>query len=234
MSMFNNRNLPLNRIQKLQQRASRKQNAIVHDNAQDKALVTAYKNGDEEAGLQLLESYIDLVSYIYRYPQKAQYKTGAKLNIDWTPADKEDLIQEICLHFFALVNEYDAHLGDFQAIVKGKLHLRVYNNFFEDAVTTKFNEIEFDESIDFEAKANSILLDEGMTESLPSQHLELYQALNQLTAQQRDIVTMSIVKGWNSKEISQETGLAHATVRQNLKRGLDKLKTIMIPEEEKV
>lgn len=227
--MFNNRDLPLNRMQKLQEKASRKTPAIEHDNKQDHALVIAYRNGDEEAGLQLLESYIDMIGYIYKNPHRAQFKKNAKVNIDWTSEDKEDLFQEICLHFFQLVSEFDGE-RDFQGLIKGKLHLRVYDNFFEDVVDHKFNEIEFDESFDFEAKSQSILSEETKG-SLPSDHLELYQAFNTLGKRQREVVELVIVKGWNSTEVSQELGITPATVRKTLEHGLKKLRASLIKPE---
>lgn len=232
MTMFNNNDLPLNRMQKLQQRAARKQATIKHDNMMDKALAIAYQNGDEEAGLQLLESYIDMVSYIYRYPHKAQYKAKAKISIDWTPEEKEDLFQEICLHFFTLVHEFDPKVAEFQAIIKGKLHLRVYDNFFEDVVDHKFNEIELDETMDFSTKAQEVFLDDEAVKKLPREHIELYQAFNQLSENQRKVLEASITKGWSAPEIATEFGLERDNVRQLLSRGMKRMKELMIKTEE--
>jgi RNA polymerase sigma factor (sigma-70 family) len=238
-NLFNNCKLPLNRIQKLQTKAAYKVSPIKHDKEYDSSMITAYLNGNEEAGLQLLESYIDIVGYIYKNPQRAQFKEkSAKLKLDWTYQDREDLMQEICLHFFTLVHEYDFE-RPFEGLVKGKLHLRVFNNFFEEFAETKLQEMSDEEiedksSLVFSEDLQSILLDENQVSKLPSEHLALYNAMNQLSPSQRQIIEMSVVKGWNSIVIAEELDMKDAAVRKALSRGMKRLKEIMNPEEELV
>lgn len=228
--MFNNCKLPLNKMQKLQQQATRKQKKTTHDNEQDNALIIAYRNGNEDAGFELFRSYLDIVSYIFRNPHKAQFKQGSKVNIDWTPQDKEDLFQEIGYHFFVLLDEYDEELGDFQGLIKGKLHLRVYDNFFEDVADRHINEIVIDEEIDLEQKARDILLNGNPDKKVPADHMELYMALNQISRKQRQALELSIVKGWNASEVAQELGVSPTSVRMLKMRGLESLRQIMTKE----
>lgn len=225
--MFNNNKLPLNKAQKLQRECAGKVKTIKHSQAEDMALITAYQNGDDDAGFELFKSYKDIVSYIYRNPHKAQYKNKTTIQIEWTPAEKEDLFQEIAVQFFKLLGEYDPEVGNFEGIVKGKLHLRTHYHFFQDMAEQRLNEIAYDEEIDFEGKAQNILLDESQHSKHPAHFIELYEAFNKLSKRQREVVEMSVIKGWNSTEIARELEMEAKTVRVHLKRGLDKLKIIM-------
>jgi RNA polymerase sigma factor (sigma-70 family) len=175
-----------------------------------------------------------LISYIYRNPHKAQFKKGSKVNIDWTPQDKEDLFQEICYHFYNLLDEFDPDISELQGLMKGKLHLRVYDNFFEDVADRKINELAFDEDIDIEQKTKDILYNEEVRKSTPQDHIELYMALNQLSQKQRNVLELSIVKGWNATEIAKELDIKPAGVRKTKERALTRLKEIMITEEETI
>lgn len=53
---------------------------------------------------------------------------------------------------------------------------------------------------------------------------ELKQALNILKTDERNIVLLSVVAGFNSKEISKITGYSSGNVRQKLSRSLSKMK----------
>lgn len=231
MAMFNNCNLPLNKMQKLQQQASRKQKNIAHTKEQDDSLILAYKNGNEGAGMALFESYMNVVSYIYRYPHKSQFKTGSKINIDWTPQDKEDLFQEIAYHFFALIEEYDPEIGKFEGLIKGKLHLRVYNNFFEDFAKRSLSEIALNDELDFEQKAKEIVVsDEATQAKLPKDYIELYNAFNKLSHKERQVMECIVIKGWNASETAQELGILPPAVRKLKERGIKKLTNLLTKE----
>ncbi|AYP68748.1 RNA polymerase sigma factor [Bacillus phage vB_BpsS-36] len=227
--------MTLDQLKRLQGKAGRKVKAVEHDRNSDLALVVAYKNGDEEAGLKLMESYLDIISIVYKYPSKPPFKSAKMSKLHYSPLtyeDKEDLFQEIMAHFFKLVNEFDPALDKpFEHMIRAKLHQRVFNNFFSEFIEIETHETEFDDDLDFECKANSILLDESITEKLPEQYIELYQAFNQLGARQRQVMEMSVVKGWNSKEIAEELGITPSTVRVTLKKALESVRATMKTEE---
>ena len=54
--------------------------------------------------------------------------------------------------------------------------------------------------------------------------LELRSALKVLTGEEKEIVLLKTVNEYTSKEISEITGIPHATVRSKLSRALSKLK----------
>ena len=56
---------------------------------------------------------------------------------------------------------------------------------------------------------------------------ELQEAFGVLCAEDRDIVLLSVIAGYNSTEISAITGLKSSTVRSRLKRSLAKMKQFL-------
>jgi RNA polymerase sigma factor (sigma-70 family) len=222
--------LKKNKVQKMMAKALRGVAPHKHDNNQDKALIVAYLNGDHDAGMALAESYLDFFSTIMNKPTDVPYKSPAmqRLWADPTYHDYEDLFQEILLHFFIMVHEYDPETAPFASFIGSTLKQRVFNNFFSEFLKVKTTEeIEYDDAIDIEGKIQSILLDEDTAKKVPAQYLELYEALNKLSKRQREVIEMSVIKGWDSTVIADELGMSSNTVRVHLKRGLEKLKTIM-------
>ncbi len=59
------------------------------------------------------------------------------------------------------------------------------------------------------------------------EHLELAEALSLLSAEERDIVLLSAVSGFNSREIGRLLGLRAATVRSKLSRSLKKMREFL-------
>jgi RNA polymerase sigma factor (sigma-70 family) len=228
--MFNNNKLPLNKAQKFQQECARKQSKkLEHDQRLELALWKEYMNGNEDAGWELFKSYKDIVAYIYQQPHKAQYKNKTNIRIEWTPAEKEDLFQEIAYQFFKLLHEYDPEMGEIIGIMKGKLHLRVYASFFEDVADQRLNEIEFDDDLGFKERVESYQNSEGDDDKkkLPNEYMELYEALGQLSKRQREVVELSILKGWNATVIGDELGISASSARTHLQKGMSRLKTLM-------
>jgi RNA polymerase sigma factor (sigma-70 family) len=230
-------------IQKLQQKVARGVADYEKNDSEDLALIMAYRDGNETAGITLVHNYLDIISNIYTNPHKppriskvARQKMAIRLP-HMNTYDKEDILQEILYNFFKLVDEFDPEFGvPFQGLVKGKLFLRFYKNFYQEFFDNKNSEMEFKEELDHESliyKAR-MMIEQGGNEKTPAEYMELYHAFNQLGARQREVLEMSIIKGWNATEISQEIGIAPATVRVTLKKGLARMRDLLITEEETI
>lgn len=221
--------LPKNRVQKMMSKAMRGVAPQEHDNKQDKALIVAYLNGDEEAGMVLAESFLDFFSVIMNKPAKAPRKAKASQKLWSEPNfhDYEDLFQEILVQFFIMVKQYDPDSAPFAGYVGSMLHQRVFDRYFSEFIRKNANEeLEFDDSLMIEMK--ELTVDES---KLPAEYIHLYQALNKLSSKQREAVEMSVVRGWNSTEIAQELEMKPQTVRKNLERGLKRLRELLNEEE---
>ena len=234
--MKNAPKIGLSEVQKFQKEIVRfdTDKRIQHDAKQDKALIVSYLNGDDDSGWELFKSYIDEIAICYRYPTQAPRNSPDQKKLEYdtlSSYEKEDLLQEIACQFFELVNEYDME-RPFENVLRSKLRQRVFNRFFAKELDIKFNEAEFEENEQFEEKLADIMAGNETT-STPDKHLDLYQALNQLGARKREVVTLSVVKGWSASEIALELGISRNTAKATWRQGLAKLKAIMNPEEEK-
>ena len=73
--------------------------------------------------------------------------------------------------------------------------------------------------------------DVGELDRLPAEETvlspELKEAFSVLSSQDRDIVLLSVVAGYNSREIASMTGLKANTVRSRLSRALAKMKEFL-------
>ena len=228
-------------VQRLQGKVVRIVDDFPKDSREDKALIKAYRNGNEEAGRALLESYLDIISVIYNNPSNPprMRKPNGQKFVTRPPApnvyDKEDVLQEIIYQFFVLVNEYDEDYGlPFYGLIKGKLFLRFHNNYYREYFNIRSKETEYDEELESYYGRAEESREEEQSSRVPSQYVELYNAMDRLSKRQREIIEMSIVKGWDSTIISQELDMSSSTVRVHLKRGLEKLKSLMITKEEEV
>lgn len=196
----------------------------------DRELAQRYKEGDLEAGFELLVSYKDVLSQIYKHPTKTQYRKNVRVYVNWTKEDKENLFQETVLHFYRLIEEYDPSVGNFEGLVKGNLHLRVFRSFVQDLLDNKIKETDDDELEFMQVTDNYLFIDDKV--KLPSEHLKLYNALNKLRKREREVILLSTINSWTSQVVGEELGISANTARWHLKKGLDKLREIMKEDEE--
>lgn len=217
-------------IQKMMEEARRGVAPREHDHKIENSLIVAFQNGDEKAGFELVKLYQDIFSMIISKPADAPYNGGRMRKLwDGSPSyyDYEDMYQEILAQFFELVKGFDVS-GDapFQAVCVKVLHQRFFNRYFSEFIEKRDIEKSYDDEINFDP--DSLETKENVTQKRkPADYPELYDALDKLSKKQRQVVEMSIVKGWDSSFIASELGMSNNTVRVHLKRGLDKLKTLM-------
>ena len=75
-------------------------------------------------------------------------------------------------------------------------------------------------------------VDEEVLDTVPAREggdlsPELKEAFEVLSPEDRDIVLLSVIAGYNSKEIARATGLNPSTVRSRLSRALAKMRTFL-------
>lgn len=195
-----------------------------HDQTKDLALIDAYKGGDDDAGIELLKDYDDVIDYIYNNPSRPPRRPkGANITFGFTTEDREDLYSTIVLHFFRLVDEYDPAKGPFEHMVRATLHFRVFVDFFEVKIDELFNEMSLDALVyEIPVEVKSILLEDS--DLIPADHIELYQLLNVLTEKEYEVLYLSAVNEWDSQVVSEETGINRSTVRGVKRRAIKKIR----------
>lgn len=216
-----------NVIQKMKREALRGVAPYKHDNALEMKLLEAYKSGDEEAGIKLAKLYNDVFSAIMSKPTKVpRIKTNAtqKLSVDITSQDYEDLYQEILFQFFSMLELYDPKEKPLSHYIRSTLHLRVFRYFFSEFLLTNQKEFPTDEFVREESIDEDIFLSDENAGDLPSDYLDLYNALNRLSKKQRLVIETTVMKGWSSLEASRELGISHDAVRKAKQRALQQLR----------
>lgn len=82
------------------------------------------------------------------------------------------------------------------------------------------SEDEAEEPVSLESTENSVI-----------EKNELETALSKLNSDEKEIILLSVVSGFSSKEIAKITGLTHGSVRSKLSRSLKKLRTLLGKDE---
>ena len=105
------------------------------------------------------------------------------------------------------------------------MRIRVFNKFCQDILELHNSRVLENDTQNYIDKMAVLPHEEVAKQS--KDYTELYLALDKLSKRQREVVEKSVVLGWNATEIGEDMGMSSATVRVHLKRGLDKLKTLM-------
>lgn len=169
----------------------------------DTELVTQAKNGDQDAFTRLYELVQD---ELYKY---ALYALG-------NAHDAEDAVAEAFLEAYrgiAKLREPAAFHGWIFKILTVRVKRKISHYVKEKG------QVQIEDFI-----ADPALSQSGMdTEAID--RTDLVAALSALSAQERMIITLSVLHGYTTKQIAQTLSCPHGTVSSKLHRSLKKLKT---------
>lgn len=162
-------------------------------------LVQKAKSGDKEAFCELYMLYRDR---LYRY---AYYRLG-------NSEDAQDAVSSTVIEAYQniskLINEKAFSGWLF------KIHYRSCCSLIKEQ--SRQNNTEDIESLNKEAVT-----------TINYDSTELNEALDILREEEREIVLLSAVAGYNSREIADTMGLKHSTVRSKLSRSLSKMRKFL-------
>ncbi len=164
---------------------------------EEKVLAKKAKSGDKEAFAELYTLYKDK---LYRYAY-------FKLRSD---SDAEDAVSECICEAFKYIHTLK-NPEAFRAWIFQILYRCCIRVIKEQAAQREREELD--------DKTASFTEDFGK--------VELFDALSVLSEEEKDIVLLSAVAGYNSKEISKILGLKPTTARSKLSRSLAKMREIL-------
>lgn len=164
----------------------------------ERILVSQAVTGDKEAFAGLYTLYKDS---LYRY---AFFKLG-------DPQYAQDAVSACIVSAYEGIGGLRS-AGAFRAWIFRILHRCCLKLIEEKAAQN--NRADVSELDSMEAEQGGISLD-------------IAEALNVLTPEDRDIVLLAVVAGYNSSEIADLIGLKPATVRSRLARGLKKMRDFL-------
>lgn len=161
-------------------------------------LIRKAKAGDRQAFAQL---YLKQKDSLYRY---AYFKLG-------NAQDAQDAVSDCVLEAFAGI----AGLRDEKSFVSWSFRIL----YFRCCAILSSN-IRRREAEQPEAETQTAVYDDHLAP-------ELEEALAILSGEDRDIVLLSVVSGYKTREIAQMLNINHATVRSKLSRALAKMKDFL-------
>lgn len=137
--------------------------------------------------------------------------------------DPEDIVQDVALNLFSKV-DFDSIVQNAAAYVYGSIRNRITDQYrkgrrtvsIDDEENGHLHELEYDEP-----DAGEML---EHTESVE----QLYEALEQLSDDQRTIIVETELEGRSFKELSEETGVPMGTLLSRKHRALANLKKIIL------
>lgn len=164
-------------------------------------LVKMAKSGDKEAFCRLYSLYKDR---LYRY---AYYRLG---NYD----DAQDAVSD------CIVSAYEQIKNPRKAEAFPSWIFKILYAACSTYIKQQMRQRELDD-IDTAGRSSNLftIMDESKT--------ELAQALDILSSDEKEIVLLSVVVGFTSKEISKITGLTAGSVRSKLSRSLAKMRNYL-------
>ena len=165
----------------------------------DNELIKRAKSGDKDAFASLYTAYKDK---LYRYAY-------FKLN---DPDDAMDAVSS-CIT--------EAYLGIASLKSEKAFSTWIFKILYRCCCAYVRDQIEQNSRSDMEVLERVPVEDERLMS------VEVREALGQLDTADRDIVLLSAVAGYNSREIAALTGLKAATVRSRLSRSLAKMRAFL-------
>jgi len=168
----------------------------------DTAVVRAAKQGDPES-----------FAKVYEYFAPELYRTA--LFTLGNEADAQDAVSETFLEAYKGIH----NLRDEASIRRWMLTILSARckRHIADYIQQRKNS-DIDEMIDLPAPQNT---------QPNADHISALDALGALSAEERQIVVLSAVMGYKTREIAQMLELPHGTVSSKLYRSLKKLKTVL-------
>ncbi len=172
---------------------------------EDKHLVISAKNGDSQAFAVLYGRYKDR---LYRY---AYYKLGSK-------EDAQDAVSDCILSAYRQISEIK-RAESFTAWI-----FRILYCCCNEIIKQRINSRQSDSFDDME---NMLTANTENTIEKTIEKTELQQALAILSDDEREIVLLSVVAGFTSKEIAGTCDLTAGSVRSKLSRSLKKMREFL-------
>lgn len=160
-------------------------------------IVKKAKNGDKNAFCQLYMAYNDK---LYRY---AFYKLG-------NPDDAKDAVSE------CIAQAYES--------IKSLKNNDAFSSWIFKIMYRSCCKIIKSQA---QAKQNDDIESSNASYEMDIESVDLKSALSRLSQEEQDIILLSIVAGYTSKEISKLIGIKPATIRSKQARALEKMKSFL-------
>lgn len=228
--------LPKNEIQELLSECLRGVAPLEHNQTIEAHLVERHNEGDKIATMRLIYMYRDVLSVIICRPAKPPRRKAMSQKVWINPIyqDYEDFFHDTLTVFIELISEYNPEQGALENYMRGFLHQKVFYYHFREFIVNKMTEktvktdiVDFIDAIEFQVQKTEF--DEEDTK-----YLEVYKAIDKLPPREKQVLTQTVLCGWNSFQSADDLNLAEGHIRRTKKIALDKLRKYLSYEELKL
>ena len=181
--------------------------------ANEAELAQRASNYDQEAFAVLYSAYVDKI-YKYLY-----YKVGS-------PQDAEDLCEQVFLKAWEAIGRYTWCGYPFSSWL-----YRLAHNLVVDHYRTRREVVPLQEMLSTGSEPMDLDPADALARTLDA--AELLEAIVQLTEEQRQVIALKFIEGYDNSEIAQMLGKKEGAIRALQYRALRSLHTILEAEEVK-
>jgi len=188
---------------------------------------TAYSGLDDEELMQRL-AYRDLVAFRALYDRYGNLVYSAALRVVRDAQIAEDMVQEIFLRIWRKPESYVAQRGRFVTWLTS-----VTRNRAVDEVRSRGRRFRHETASPEEQERElpaSEQDDPALTAELSDQRRLILAALQQIPAEQREIIELAYFGGLTQQEIADLLSQPLGTVKTRIRLGMQKLRAALTPE----
>jgi len=183
----------------------------------DEELCRELSKGDPEAFLVLFDRYwLD----VFRLARAVLRNN----------AEAEDLVQGLFLEVHTTMLRYDEQRGSFRTLLLRYAYTRAIDQRRHLESRRYYATVQIEE-MEQEILACEELLTSGLTLDEGARLIE--EGLQKLDEKQRAVVTYYFFEGLSVNEIAEKLGESYGNTRHHLYRGLDRMRKVLAPKEQK-
>ena len=183
----------------------------------DEELCREFSKGDHEAFLVLFDRYWLDVFRLARAILRDR-------------AEAEDLVQSLFLEVHTTLLRYDEQRGSFRTLLLRYAYTRAIDQRRHLESRRYYASVQIEE-LDEQLLAGADLLTAGLTLDEGARLIE--KGLEQLDSKQRAAVTAYFFEGLSVNEIAEKLGESYGNTRHHLYRGLERMRKLFAPKEQK-
>jgi RNA polymerase sigma-70 factor, ECF subfamily len=183
----------------------------------DETLCREVLKGNHEAFLVLFDRYwLDVFRLAY--------------SVLRNEAAAEDLIQDLFLEVHTTMLRYDEQRGSFRTLLLRYAYTRAIDHRRQLESRRYYVTVQIEE-LEPEMFSREVLLTSGLSIEEGTRLIE--QGLDFLDEKQRATVTAYFFRGLSVHEIAEETGESYGNARHHLYRGIERMRKILTPKEQR-
>jgi len=181
-------------------------------------------SADEELAEQLQSGNSDALTVLFNRYSGLLFGIAKRILRD--DADAEDAVQQIFLDVYRSIQQFDREKGNFKTWLLMFAYHRTFNRRRSQTSQRLFDTCSLEDGIAHDDHSY-----QGSRAS-PENNVLIDQFLKSLQPRQRRTIELIYYEGLTAEEVSTHTGESVRVVRHNLYRGLDKMRKLLLRDDQ--